>query len=368
MSILRFLTLRSNPGALPQFPSYAFASRVQTVLQQELLAWKALPPSSRGPPPPPSLICFTPTPTYTLGRRQTEPLSETEVARLRSPLFVPTSSETWGGGGRRVIHARANANADINREDGPGGKTAFFLPAITHAPRGGLTTYHGPGQLVIWPVIDLHSPLHARLSVRDYACLLEKTTIAALGQLWGLEGFTTANPGVWVRSRGSRGGDGASDGGVGEGGGGGQGQGQGQERKIAALGVHLRRHVTGLGVAINYSMPVTGPAETNPWGRIVACGLGDLGVTSVCAELGISGGRSSSSSSSNNKRDSDDKNALESLADTWRSEFQKRLKMHEDAGNVASFDVAQSMRDLGAMVKDSNDYLVQALPLSNLET
>ncbi|KAI1747241.1 hypothetical protein F4782DRAFT_446384 [Xylaria castorea] len=291
MMALRSLTLRVHH--LPQFPSYADASSVQAALQQELLAWKAQPPTtSRGPPPPPSIICFTPTPTYTLGRRQTEPLSESESARLRSPLFVPTSS---------------------NDLPGPRKAAASFLPTIAHAPRGGLTTYHGPGQLVIWPVIDLHSPLHAHLSVRDYACLLEKTTIAALERVWGLAAFTTENPGVWVRSNGSKKEDGSREGGGGD------------ERKIAALGVHLRRHVTGLGVAINYSTPVTGPAETNPWARIVACGLGDRGVTSACAELGID--------DSTNLMSGDGK-VLKNLADTWRSEFQRRLKLHKDVGRV----------------------------------
>ncbi|KAI1198218.1 hypothetical protein F5X97DRAFT_151601 [Nemania serpens] len=331
MAVFRSLALHSNPAALlPQFPSYAFASQVQTALQQELLAWKARPPRSRGPPPPPGLVCFTPAPTYTLGRRQTEPLSESEVAHLRSPLFVSTSSprEKWAA-------ADADHGSDGRR------KSAFFLPAIDHAPRGGLTTYHGPGQLVIWPVIDLHSPLHEHLSVRDYACLLEKTTIAALERQWGLAAFTTENPGVWVRSRGSRRGAG------------------GEERKIAALGVHLRRHVTGLGVAINYSTPVTGPAETNPWARIVACGLEDRGVTNACAELGVNSGNGNSN---------DDKSALESLAETWRSEFQKRLKMHRDADSMVNFDVDQSMKDLGAQVKDRDDFLVKAYPVSNLET
>ncbi|KAI1184512.1 hypothetical protein F5B17DRAFT_79491 [Nemania serpens] len=331
MAVFRYLSLHSNPGALlPQFPSYAFASQVQTALQQELLAWKARPPSSRGPPPPPSLVCFTPTPTYTLGRRQTAPLSESEVAHLRSPLFVSPSipREKWVAG---------DADHGLDRRR----KSAYFLPAIDHAPRGGLTTYHGPGQLVVWPVIDLHSPLHEHLSVRDYACLLEKTTIAALERQWGLAGFTTENPGVWVRSRGSRRGAG------------------GEQRKIAALGVHLRRHVTGVGVAINYSTPVTGPPETNPWARIVACGLEDRGVTSVCAELGTSSGDVYSK---------DDKSALESLAQTWSSEFQKRLKMHQDADSMVSFDVAQSMKELGAQIKNRDDYLVQASPVSSLET
>lgn len=338
MAAFRHLTLRSNPGALfPQFPSYAFASSVQTALQQELLTWKAQPPTSRGPPPPPSVICFTPTPTYTLGRRQTEPLSESEVARLRSPLFVPASTSTTSG--------ESENRTSHDHQFGPR-KAAFFLPTITHAPRGGLATYHGPGQLVIWPVIDLHSPLHAHLSVRDYACLLEKTTIAALEQVLGLAGFTTENPGVWVRSNGERREDGSRGGG-------------GDERKIAALGVHLRRHVTGLGVAINYSTPVTGPAETNPWGRIMACGIGDRGVTSACAELG--------NGSSINRMGGDEK-ALDTLAETWQSEFQRRLKMHKDVDSKAEFDIAQSMEGLGAVVKGRNDLLVTARPISDLET
>ncbi|KAI0536847.1 hypothetical protein GGR58DRAFT_502828 [Xylaria digitata] len=334
MACLRHITLQSNPGALlPRFPSYAFASSVQIVLQQELLAWKARPPSSRGPAPPPSIICFTPTPTYTLGRRQTDPLSESEAARLRSPLFVPTLSEsdTW------------NSHDNIDKPQ----RAAFFLPTIARAPRGGLTTYHGPGQLVIWPVIDLHSPLHAHLSVRDYACLLEKTTIAALEECWGLHGFTTESPGVWVRDEGSeRGGAG--------------GEGAGGERKIAALGVHLRRHVTGLGVAINYSTPVLGHADTNPWSRIVACGLGDRRVTSVCSELSLHGRTDVTS---------DDKQALDTLADIWRGEFQKRLKLREDADNtIAMSDFAESMEGLSAQVKNRDDFLVEAFPIRNLET
>lgn len=303
-------------------------------MQREFLTWKAQSPSSRGPPPPPTVICFTPTPTYTLGRRQTEPLSESETARLQSPLFMPNLSGSKGqtaDDDDKHEHEHEHKHEHKHEQ----GKAAFFLPTVTHAPRGGLATYHGPGQLVIWPVIDLHSPLHAHLSVRDYACLLEKTTIATLERLWGIAGFTTDNPGVWVRPSDSR------------------REGGGDERKIAALGVHLRRHVTGLGVAINYSMPVTGPPETNPWDRIVACGLGDRGVTSVCAELGLS-------------NPGDDQSALVKLGDAWRSEFQKRLKFNKSSDDQDSFDINQSMADFAAQLKGRVDFLVRAQPISSL--
>ncbi|KAI1814552.1 hypothetical protein GGS20DRAFT_547834 [Poronia punctata] len=290
MAALRHLRLPSYPNRpVPQFPSYAYASLVQTTLQQELQAWKAQSASSRGPPPAPTVISFTPAPTYTLGRRQTDPLTYDEHERLKSPLLLVAPRDE-----RQKAKAKAGA---------------YYRPAITSAPRGGLTTYHGPGQLVLWPVIDLHSPLHAHLSVRDYACLLEKTTIATLARLWGLKGFTTDNPGVWVSSRQSKTTTTTITSGK-----------KPEERKIAALGVHLRRHVTGLGVAINYSTPVSGPPETNPWARIVPCGLGDRGVTSVCAELGLVEGEEAA--------------VKDDLAAMWCSEFRKRLNFRPDAAQM----------------------------------
>ncbi|KAI0203280.1 hypothetical protein F4808DRAFT_38516 [Astrocystis sublimbata] len=314
---LRAITLLGNPGArLPQFISYAYASRVQTALQQELLAWKARPPASRGPPPPPSVICFTPAPTYTFGRRQTEPLSAAEEARLRAPLSLPTA--------KRPNH---ETNGRVYTET-----NARFLPAVTRAPRGGLTTYHGPGQLVIWPVIDLHSPLHPHLSVRDYACLLEKSTIAVLKKSWWgtqIDPFTTENPGVWVKSNRAR----CESGNMAA---------PTDDRKIAALGVHLRRHVTGLGVAINFSMPVVGSSDLNPWDRIVACGLGDRRVTSISAEA-------------NRVSDmydlDEDEELLGDLAERWQTEFERRLMMHNPADS-----------DLKAVLEDEANNRVTASP------
>ncbi|KAI1478235.1 hypothetical protein F4774DRAFT_170219 [Daldinia eschscholtzii] len=285
---LRHIAIPSWPRTTPpRYPTYALATRVQSRLQQDLLAWKALvrdEPSdprrgrqSDAPPPLPTLISFTPAPTYTLGRRQTEPLPASELARLRAPLSVTSPSR--------------------NDDDEPTTTTAVFAPEVLHAPRGGLTTYHGPGQAVLWPVIDLRSPLHANFTVRDYTCLLEKTTIETLRRVYGLAGFTTSNPGVWVR----RDNDPSKD-----------------EEKISALGVHLRRHVTGLGVAVNVGVSVTGPEETNPWARIVACGLGDRGVTSMAAQLDLLPTHEI---------------APEDIADAWAAEFAERLGL-PDGGVV----------------------------------
>ncbi|KAI0008175.1 hypothetical protein F4779DRAFT_460943 [Xylariaceae sp. FL0662B] len=303
---LRHIALPSWPlQSPPRFPSYALATRVQSKLQQDLLAWKAASASAtasstspRPAAPLPTLLSFTPSPTYTLGRRQTAPLTAAEVARLQAPLQLAYP-------GCPAATTPTTTSTTINGSSSSSSGSGFALtPCIARAPRGGLATYHGPGQVVLWPVVDLRSPYHAHFSVRDYACLLERTTIAALAR-FGIAGFTTANPGVWVRSPSSP----SSSAG---------------ERKIAALGVHLRRHVTGLGVAVNWGMPVAGPDDVNPWGRIDACGLGDKGVTSVAEEV---------------EEEVEERGARESMprygemiASLWASEFASRLKLQGNNG------------------------------------
>jgi lipoyl(octanoyl) transferase len=250
------------PSIHPHYVPYSLASRVQEHLRRQHLDFKdsspATPPS---PPPPPTLISFTPAPIYTLGRRQTAPLTPAELARLTAPLRIPDPSKP-----------------KTNTEDQT---SHVFTPKVLHSPRGGLTTYHGPGQVVFWPVLDIKSPQHKHFTVKCYARLLESTTIATLRSLWGIAAATTDDPGVWVRSTSLTSPPQTPNGDSKEG--------QGENlAKIAALGVHLRRHVTSLGTALNLAMPSAEVVDeaVNPWARIVACGLAGRAVTSVAGEAG----------------------------------------------------------------------------------
>lgn len=245
---------------LPGLTHYPLAEQIQEHLRRALLSAKDVPSSVS---PSPALISFTPPPTYTLGRRQTSPLSPSDISRLTSHLSTPQG---------------------------------IFRPDLIPSPRGGLTTYHGPGQLVLWPVLDLRSPLHDHFGVRSYACLLERTTISVLASLFG-EGLpgatTTSDPGVWVRS--------ARD---------------GVERKVAAVGVHLRRHVTSLGTAVNLDFPGTGDESVDPWARFVPCGLEGKEATSVAREVeGVVGARAGTLSVG----------CVEVVARAWAEEFAGRI-------------------------------------------
>ena len=118
---------------------------------------------------------------------------------------------------------------------------------VHHTDRGGEVTYHGPGQLVGYPIINLRrwggGPL-------KYVRSLEATIIAALSE-FDIQSQSEGHPtGVWV-----------------------------EDRKIAAIGVKVARRVTTHGFAINVS------ADLSYFDRIVPCGMPGIQVTSVSREL-----------------------------------------------------------------------------------
>jgi lipoyl(octanoyl) transferase len=125
---------------------------------------------------------------------------------------------------------------------------------IAETDRGGKSTFHGPGQLVCYPILDLRS--HGK-DVKRYVHDLEEALIRTLAafELDGqrIDGLT----GVWMPP----------------------GRGQGP-RKIASIGVHVSRWVTTHGYALNVDLD---PAPFTEW--ITACGLGDAQFTTMAREL-----------------------------------------------------------------------------------
>ncbi len=126
---------------------------------------------------------------------------------------------------------------------------------VVPVDRGGKLTWHGPGQLVGYPILALPEPTR----VADYVGILEDVIIAAL-QDYGLNGIRIeGRSGVWLDADGHR-----------------------PARKIAAIGIRINRRVTMHGFAINCSNDLA------PFAQIVPCGISDAGVTSISAELGRS--------------------------------------------------------------------------------
>ena len=127
---------------------------------------------------------------------------------------------------------------------------------LVRTDRGGDVTYHGPGQLVGYPILTLADHEAGEVvRTRDYITALETVLIGALDDL-GLPGGATLEgfPGVWLGLDGPR------------------------PRKIAAIGVRISRGRTMHGFALNVS------PELDHFNRIVPCGISDKSVTSLAAE------------------------------------------------------------------------------------
>ncbi len=124
---------------------------------------------------------------------------------------------------------------------------------VIDVDRGGQITFHGPGQLVGYPIVRL--PDHVK--VVDYVRRVEEALIGVCTDF----GVTTARvpgrSGVWLK---------ADD--------------RGPERKIAALGIRVRRGVTMHGFSLNCDV------DLGWYDRFVPCGINDAGVTSLSRELG----------------------------------------------------------------------------------
>jgi lipoyl(octanoyl) transferase len=120
---------------------------------------------------------------------------------------------------------------------------------VVDTDRGGKITWHGPGQLVGYPIIGLAEPL----DVVNYVRRLEEALIKVCGEL-GLEaGRVDGRSGVWVPGR--------------------------PARKVAAIGVRVARATTLHGFALNCD------CDLGSFNTIVPCGISDAGVTSLTSEL-----------------------------------------------------------------------------------
>jgi lipoyl(octanoyl) transferase len=130
---------------------------------------------------------------------------------------------------------------------GQSGKPEHILNAgnipIIQVDRGGQVTYHGPGQLVVYPLIDLK---RKKLNVRQIVTILEKSVIELLQEYHITATSQCKAPGVYVK-----------------------------EKKICSLGLRIRRGCSFHGLALNLNM------DLEPFSRINPCGYSELKMTQL---------------------------------------------------------------------------------------
>ncbi|MET4001429.1 lipoyl(octanoyl) transferase [Arthrobacter psychrochitiniphilus] len=125
---------------------------------------------------------------------------------------------------------------------------------VINVDRGGKLTWHGPGQLVMYPIVRLRDA-H---SIREYVHALEEIIIEVLAKSNIVGVRVDGRAGIWLLS-----------------------DAKGPTRKIAAIGIRVHEGVTMHGIAINANNSLA------PYNQIIACGIADAGTTTMAAETGV---------------------------------------------------------------------------------
>ncbi|MET1036482.1 MAG: lipoyl(octanoyl) transferase LipB [Arthrobacter sp.] len=157
-----------------------------------------------------------------------------------------------GRGGPTVLLLEHAAVYTAGRRTEPEDLPADGTPVID-VDRGGKLTWHGPGQLVGYPIVQLRDPA----AIRDYVDRLEEALIRVVAG-YGIAGTRVkGRSGVWIAGDGDR-----------------------RDRKIAAIGIRVDHGTTMHGFALNCSNDLA------PYLQIVPCGIADADVTTISAETG----------------------------------------------------------------------------------
>lgn len=156
-----------------------------------------------------------------------------------------------GALGPQVLYVEHTPVYTAGRRTEPHERPADGTPVV-EVDRGGKITYHGPGQLVGYPIVFLPRGI----GVVDYVRRVEEALIRLLAGYGVPSGRVPGRTGVWLAAGGGR-----------------------PERKVAAIGIRVSRQTTMHGFALNVT------SDLADFGRIVPCGIADAGVTSLAAEL-----------------------------------------------------------------------------------
>jgi lipoyl(octanoyl) transferase len=173
---------------------------------------------------------------YRVAWQLQQELAEARADRGTDKLLLLEHPSVYTAGRRTAAHERPSDGTPVVDTD-----------------RGGKITWHGPGQLVGYPIIGLAEPL----DVVNYVRRIEESLIKVCTDVGLQVGRIDGRSGVWVPAGGGR-----------------------PARKVAAIGVRVARATTLHGFALNCDCDL-GAFET-----IVPCGISDAGVTSISAELG----------------------------------------------------------------------------------
>lgn len=191
------------------------------------------------------------------GRADYRPARDRQI-EIRDSIIADSRSEDWGRGETiALVEHNPVYTLGLHGKESNLTATAAMLESrgaeCIRIERGGDITYHGPGQIVVYPMLNI---MRRGIGVKRYVEMLEESVIELLGE-YGIESSSNDDAiGVWLDWEGEK------------------------ARKICAIGVKVSHGVTMHGFALNVNTDLTAFTLINP------CGFTDKGVTSISLELG----------------------------------------------------------------------------------
>ena len=177
---------------------------------------------------------------HALQLRQRRPSSSSSSSPAHQDILLLLQHKPVYTGGRRQTEETTASKSERARLTALGADFAL-------SQRGGELTYHGPGQIVGYPLLDLGRAKPA-IGIRDYICRLQRVLSLHLREAHGLSPVATEHTGVFL----------------------------GEHEKVASIGVQVRHRLTTHGFAMNVTR------EPRAWfDQVVACGLADVKAASI---------------------------------------------------------------------------------------
>lgn len=245
------------PDIPPRYPPYQIASTIRATLTDHIASFRQfneeqLKPRGDLTIAQPTVVAFTPRPTFVIpGYPRVHPELK-EPLRVSFPPPPEWSPSLWKPTWQKGI------------EDGPDGPDPLdhgYEPDVIHDGHAQEPAYHGPGHLLLRPVLDLDAMALTGIPLSWYKTILETTTVALLKRGFGINVFTRPDqPGIWLN--GNTGGDSQAE--------------QNETewlRRVASIDATVQDGITSGGVTIHVGQPTFGMSldkHQNPWERLGA--------------------------------------------------------------------------------------------------